>query len=98
MAKFKSGDPKKGGRAKGTPNRTTEQLRGLIQSFIEDNWHKVQADFDAMKPSERLTFLNNLLRHVLPEPTTFEKLSEDQLKQLHEYLLKKYTNEQTGKD
>jgi Family of unknown function (DUF5681) len=94
--KGQSGNPT--GRKKGAPNRTTEQLRSLIQSFIEDNWQRVQKDFDSMKPNERLSFLNSLLRFVLPEPTSFEKLSEDQLKQLHEYLLKKYSDEQTVKN
>lgn len=98
MARFKAGDPKRGGRAKGTRNKTSEQLRATIQSFIELNWQRIQADFDAMKPAERLAFLNSLLRHVLPEPTTLERLTEAQLEQLHEYLLKKYTDEQAGKD
>jgi hypothetical protein len=99
MAKFKPGQcGNPSGRKKGTPNKSTEQLRALVQAFIELNWQRVQKDFDAMKPGERLAFLNSLLRHVLPEPMTFEKLSEDQLKQLHEYLLKKYTNEQTIKN
>jgi hypothetical protein len=74
------------------------QLRGLIQVFIEKNWNRIQADFDSMKPGERLMFLNSLLRHVLPEPISFEKLSEAQLSQLHSYLLKKYDNEQAGKN
>ena len=92
--KGQSGNPD--GRKK--EHRTSEQLRGLIQSFIEDNLQCIQADFDAMKPDERLAFLNNLLRHVLPEPTTIEKLTEAQLEQLHEYLLKKYTNVQAVKN
>lgn len=99
MGKFqkgKSGNPD--GRKAGTPNRTTEQLRAMVQTFIEKNWTRIQEDFDAMKPYERLTFLNSLLKHVLPEPTSFERLSELQLEQLHEYLLKKYSNEQTNED
>ena len=91
-----SGNPT--GRKKGQRNRTTDQLRSLIQSFIEDNWQRVQKEFDSLKPSERMSFLVNLLRFVLPEPTSFEKLSEDQLMQLHEYLIKKYSDEQTGKN
>jgi hypothetical protein len=94
MAKFKpgqSGNPT--GRKAGKPNKTTEELRGLIQAFIEKNWSRIQADFDAMKPGDRLTFLNSLLRHVLPEPITPDRLTEEQLEQLHTYLKKKYSYE-----
>lgn len=95
MARFKkgvSGNPK--GRPAGKSNKTVEQLRGAVQAFIEKNWDQLQADFNAAKPNERLNFINSLLRHVLPEPISFERLSETQLLQLHEYLLKKYDNEQ----
>ena len=91
MAKFqkgRSGNPN--GRRKGAKNKTSEQLRGLIQAFVEANLPRLQADFDAMKPAERLSFLNSLLRHVLPDPLSFEKLSEGQLEQLHQYILQKY--------
>jgi hypothetical protein len=92
MARQK-GSQKYGGRKPGTPNRTTEQIRNLIQIFIEKNWNRIQKDFDSMKPSERLTFLNSLLRHVLPDPISLDKLSENQLSQLHDYFVKKYENE-----
>lgn len=98
MAQFKKGRAKSGGRKAGTPNRTTEQIRGLIQSFIETNLPRLQADFDAMEPAQRLTFINSLLRHILPPPLSLESLSESQLTQLHEYLIKRYGNEQSGKD
>ena len=89
--KGQSGNPD--GRGKGTPNRTTEQLRSMVQLFIERNWNRIQADYDAMKPGERLTFLNAMLRHVLPEPITPDRLTEEQLEQLHAYLKSKYDNE-----
>jgi hypothetical protein len=84
---------KTGGRKAGTPNKTTEQLRSLVQCFIEKNFSRIQKDFDLMKPGERVMFLNSLLRHVLPEPVSFEKLSETQLEQLHQYLEKKFNDE-----
>ena len=86
-----SGNPT--GRRKGSTNKTPEQIRKHIQLFLEKNFQRMQKDFDSLKPNERLTFISSLLRHVLPEPTSFEKLSEDQIKQLHNYLLKKYSDE-----
>jgi hypothetical protein len=94
MAKFKPGETKKGGRKSGTKNRTTEQFRELIKNFVENNWKGLQKDFEQVKPVERLQFINSMLRHFLPDPLSLEKLSESQLSQLHEYLLKKYSDEQ----
>lgn len=94
MGRFKpgqSGNP--AGRKPGAKNKTSEELRSVVQAFIEANWQKVQADFNALKPGERLAFLNNLLRHVLPEPITPDRLTEEQLEQLHTYLKKKYSDE-----
>ncbi len=89
MARQK-GSPKFGGRRKGTPNKTPEQIRKFVTSFVEDNWQKVQKDFDAMKPAERLAFLNSLLKLVLPPPIVPEQLSEHQLQQLLEFVQKRY--------
>lgn len=92
----KKGSPKYGGRKRGTPNRSTEQLRSAVHSFVEHNWDSIQIDYDAMKPAERLSFINSLLRHVLPDPISIERLTESQLDQLYEYLLKKYADEQAN--
>ena len=34
---FKEGQEKKGGRAKGTPNKTTAEIRDAYQKLVEDN-------------------------------------------------------------
>lgn len=86
MAKFKPGDPKRGGRAKGTPNKSTEQFRAMIQEFLEANWSGLQKDFDAMKPPERANFMERLLKYIIPEPFTPAKLSEEQLKEVINHL------------
>ena len=97
MAKQK-GAAKTGGRQTGTPNRTTEQLRQSFQEFINVNIDTLQTEFEKLEPEKKLAFFEKIIRHVLPPPTSFEKLSEDQLKQLHEYLIRKYDNEQAGKN
>jgi len=86
MPKFKAGDPKKGGRKSGIKNRTTEQFRGLIKTFVENNWEQLQKDFDSVKPNERLQFINSMLRHFIPDPVNPEKLSIEQLEQILQYL------------
>lgn len=95
MGQFKKGnDPRRNtkGRPVGKPNKTVEELRGFLQAFIEKNTDRLQKDFDALKPVERLNFFNSLLKHVLPGPPSPETLTETQLEQLVEYLKKKYND------
>jgi hypothetical protein len=83
---YKKGSVKKGGRRLGAKNRTTEQFRELIKLFVESNWERLQSDFDQLKPVERLQFINSLIRHFLPDPVNPERLTEDQLLQIIEYI------------
>jgi hypothetical protein len=93
---FKKGQSgNKSGRPAGTPNKTPEEIRKLIQVFIEKNLPRIQKDFDLMKPNEKLMFLNSLLKHVLPAPVTFDSLTEEQLDELILFLKRKFKYEKT---
>ncbi len=86
---FSKGDPNinRAGRPKGVPNKSTEELRGTLQTFIEGNLERMQADFDALDPHQRLTMLERFLRHVLPPMVTdLSQLSEKDLDVLLERL------------
>lgn len=102
MGKFKKGaDPRRNtsGRPPGQPNKSTEALRNAIHDFIEDNLPRLQEDFDALKPIERLNLLNSMLRHVLPDPLSLERLSESQLDELLQFVKLKYkSDEQADED
>ncbi len=75
------------GRPKGTPNRTTEQIREAVRLFIDDNLQSLQDDFDQLEPKDRLAFFERLLKHVMPTPLNdLERLSDDQLDQLIQRL------------
>lgn len=50
----------------GTPNKATEELRQKVKFIIESNIDKIQADLEAIEPKERLSFLVNLMKFVLP--------------------------------
>lgn len=83
------GIPKTGGRKKGTPNRSTDELRNLLQSFINTNMETLQTDYDKLEPKDRLNFINSLLRHVLPAPLQeLERLTDEQLDELINRLKK----------
>jgi len=78
---------KTGGRKKGVPNRTTEELRSMVQNFLEQHWETLHADFEKLQPSQRVMFLEKLLTHVLPKPLTdLSQLSESDLDILIERL------------
>lgn len=84
------GIPKTGGRKKGTPNRSTDELRNLLQSFINTNMETLQTDYDKLEPKDRLNFINSLLRHVLPAPLQeLERLTDEQLDELINRLKEK---------
>ena len=82
MGKFVKGEPKRGGRKKGTPNKTTEQFRDMVKEFVQDNWDTLQEDFDKMKPGEK-ALLNPAILNV------------DQLKQVINYLQNEYQKRTT---
>ena len=84
MAKGK----KTGGRATGTPNKITMDLRQKIQDILESNWNTIEKDIKGLEPKDRLMFFEKLLKYVLPtlQATSlnvdFEKLSDEQLDEI----------------
>lgn len=90
---FIKDDPRinKAGRKAGTPNKTTEQLRGVFQSFLEANLDKLQTDFDQLEPKDRLSFIERVAKMILPPPVDpLEAMTDEQLKQLHDRLIETY--------
>jgi len=88
---FTKNDPRinRKGRPKGSPNKSVEEVRNLVQQFVENNLETLQADFDQLEPKDRLLFLERLLKHVLPNPiVSLEQLSESDLDILLEKLKK----------
>ena len=82
---------KTGGRQKGTSNKASNQLRGMITDFLHENWQQLQRDFKSKKlhPRDRLAFLEKLLKFAVPAlastdstvelKTQLESLSEEDL-------------------
>ena len=80
------GSKKYGGRAKGTPNRTTEEMRQALLKLLDENLDKLQTDLDSMKGKDRATVLVNLARHCTPPALNPERLTEEQLLQIIHYI------------
>ncbi len=89
MTQFQKNDSRinTSGRKAGTPNRSTNQLRMLVQNFIEENWCTLQQSFDALEDKDKLNFIDKLLKHTLPAPLTeLERLTSEQLDELIQKL------------
>lgn len=58
---------KTGGRRKGTPNKTTQETRQWLKQFLDDNRTKIEQDFEALEPQQRLQMFERLLQYTLPK-------------------------------
>ena len=89
--KGKSGNPS--GRRPNVPNKTTDELRGLFQSFVEANMDSLQINFDLLEPKEKLFYIEKLAKLVMPLPLhELQRLTDEQLDELINRL-KKQNNE-----
>lgn len=55
-----------GGRSKGTPNKTTAQIRNEFQILISNNIEALQKDIDLLEPKDRIKTIIELSKFVLP--------------------------------
>ena len=73
------------GRKKGTPNKTTTDLRQWINLFIDENRRQIKEDWQTLEPKDRIQLFEKLLKYALPtlQATTltsdFDKLTDQQL-------------------
>lgn len=80
---------KTGGRRKGSLNRTTEEVRKSLLQLLDDNLENLKRDLKALEPKERAQILISLAKHCTPAAMNPEKLSEEQLQQIIDYLKQK---------
>ena len=60
-----SGNPQ--GRPKGSANKATSEVREAINKFIEGNLPNIQAEYDNLDSKDKLAFISDLLKFVLPK-------------------------------
>jgi len=85
------------GRPKGSRNKANVNLRKAITEFVSHNVVTLQKDYDKLRPAEKLTLLEKLLRYALPPLTSIDvtstvrheiaSLPDEQLKALADKVL-----------
>ena len=82
--KGKSGNPK--GRKSGSRNRTTSEIQAAILQLLDFNLQTLQEDLDLLQPKERAPLLLSLAKHCTPPALNPERLTEEQLLQIVQYI------------
>lgn len=57
---------KTGGRTKGTPNKTTAELRERFSNLLEANIDTIQNDLDNLEPKDRIKTILEISKFVIP--------------------------------
>lgn len=56
-----------GGRAKGTPNKTTSTVKEWLTQLVDSNRKQIEKDLKAMEPAERVKLFALLLNYIVPK-------------------------------
>lgn len=67
---------KAGGRKKGEPNKVTADVRERFQMLVEGNMEKLAADFEELKPVERVKYTLEMAKFCLPTLKSIDYVGE----------------------
>ena len=62
----------------GVPNRATNEVRRAFQLLVETNIPQMQSDLDSLEPKDRLKFMLDLSKFILPQ---LQSISIDDLRE-----------------
>ncbi|MCD8387010.1 MAG: hypothetical protein LUD17_09000 [Bacteroidales bacterium] len=86
MARQKNdGKGRLGGRAKGTPNKSTATFRQWLTELLDKNRKQIEKDLKSLDPEARLRMVEKLMAYIMPKqqaistPPNLDNISEDQL-------------------
>jgi len=54
------------GRGKGTPNRTTKEMKEFISIVLSENLDRMREDFEKVSPGTRLMLWDKFAKYILP--------------------------------
>lgn len=78
-----------GGRAKGTPNKATTDLKTWVASILDNGRDKFVESLDKLEPAEYIRVFTGLLNYALPKqaPTTPDDVLRKEKEMMQELLL-----------
>ena len=71
--KGQSGNPN--GRPEGVKNKSTQKIRESIQLIVENNIENIQESLDSMKPREKVKYIIDLIKLVLPTLRSVDQIN-----------------------
>ena len=82
------------GRPPGKTNKATTSTRLFLTKFLTKNRAKLQKDWDALEPHQRVQMFEKLISFILPKMSSveIEALPDEQLNEIINHLIEK--NEQ----
>ena len=91
-----------GGRAKGTPNKTTKTMREWLTKLLAKNRKQIEQDLQALAPKDRIAMLERLMQYVLPKQQAIKaeigNLTGDELSEVADKVLKLDYNDGSDAD
>ena len=73
---FEKGRQKTGGRKAGTPNKTAKELREQLRGIVQTSLDELPEILAALEPTDRARFLVAFLPYVMPKLNSVELRSE----------------------
>jgi hypothetical protein len=60
------------GRTPGVPNKDTAEIKAVFQLLLENNIERLQEDFEALQPAQRIKFLLEVASFIIPKMKSTE--------------------------
>jgi hypothetical protein len=81
---------KTGGRAKGTPNKLTMEVRKIISDALTPTLENLQNELNSLSTKDRLDIVAKLLNFVLPKlkETDINTISDNQPNEIKVHIIK----------
>lgn len=65
------------GRPVGSKNKTQEQIREFLQELVSENIELISEDLKTLKPEQRIKYIIELSKFVLPQLRSVENLKSN---------------------
>ena len=83
---FIKGQGRIAGRQKGTPNKSTTNLKSSIQQIVERQFETLESDLEGLDGRDKINFVLKLIEYILPKQRSqvinFNELSDIEIDEL----------------